>query len=157
MIKELQKKEGFVMLFAVTISAILLTIALGITSIALKEIKFSTNARYTNDAFFAADTGIECAFMNDKSSSTIFISSPSGTMSCAGNNVSVTKNNLSSIWTFTITNLGSQSQSCANVTVDKSTPNTVVIISNGHNDNLNSNCTLGPNTVERQIKSTYGV
>ena len=41
-------------------------------NISLKEIKFGTSARDTNDAFFAADTGAECALFNDKSTQTNF-------------------------------------------------------------------------------------
>src|SRR3989344_2360391 len=63
---------GFVILFAVTLSSILLAIALGVANIALKEIKFSTSARDTNDAFFVADTGAECALFYDKLSGSSF-------------------------------------------------------------------------------------
>ena len=45
---------GFVMLFAVTLASLFLAIALGITNIAFNEVKFNTNARGSNDAFFAA-------------------------------------------------------------------------------------------------------
>jgi hypothetical protein len=147
-------RRGFVLLFAVTISAILLTIAIGVTNITLKEIKFNTNARDTNDAFFAADMGIECALMNDKSGSTIFVTSPSGNMSCIGNaNVQVTKDASLSIWSFIISGLGSGGQGCAKVTVDKRAY-PVVVTSSGYN-NGGATCIPGSNTVERQIESRY--
>ena len=57
-ILKIKKNKGFVLIFAVTLAAILLSIALGISQIALKEIKFGTSAKDTNDAFFAADTGL---------------------------------------------------------------------------------------------------
>jgi len=66
MIKEIKKNKGFVILFVVTLSSILLAIALGAANIALKEIKFGTSAKDTNNAFFAADTGAELALFNDK-------------------------------------------------------------------------------------------
>ncbi|MFA6076917.1 MAG: hypothetical protein WC735_02475 [Candidatus Paceibacterota bacterium] len=117
MIKNLQSNRGFVMLFAVTLSAILLTIAIGVANIAFREVKFSTNARDTNDAFFAADTGAEYALYNyDSLSPDSFTTIPD------------------------IVGLGSLGQSCAIVTVDKrisNDPDNDVIISKGYN-NCNS-------------------
>lgn len=159
MIKEIKKKNrGFVLLFAVTLSAILLSIALGVTNIAFRESKFGTNARDTNDAFFAADTGIECAFINDKFTSTIFVSSPIGPMQCLGGNISVSGGS-GPTWSFILGGLGLQAQGCAKVTVNKSgVP--IVITSNGYNNGSggsspNWTCTQNINTVERQIESRY--
>src|SRR3989338_6549604 len=71
-LKKSKKNKGFVLLFAVTLSSILLAIALGVSNVAFRELRFSTNARSTNDAFFAADTGIECALNYDKSPGSSF-------------------------------------------------------------------------------------
>ena len=129
-------RSGFVMLFAVTLSAILLSIALGVTNIAFKEVRFSTNARDTNDAFFAADTGAEYALFNDKAGN---ICSPN--LSCS----------------FTIPQLGSNGQSCANVTVTKTAgpPIVTTIISKGHNKTIGGNCDSSSDIVERQIEVNY--
>jgi Tfp pilus assembly protein PilX len=137
MTKETTKKNrGFVILFAVTLSAILLAIALGVANIALKEVKFGTSARDTNDAFFAADTGTEQALYNDK------LGNYSGT----------------STWSFVISGLGSGGLSCANVSIDKTAPPIVTIISKGYNiassDGLCSS--TNTNRVERELKTTYG-
>lgn len=159
MIKEIKKlKSGFVILFAVTIAAILLSIALGVANISLKEIKFGTNARDTNDAFFAADTGLECALVNDKSTSTIFVSSPAGFMKCLGGNVTVTKI-ADSFWTFKLAGLGS-ANGCAIVTVDKTLsldPDNYIFTSKGYSNGGGGSapswaCNPGSNTVERQIE-----
>ena len=119
-------RSGFVILFAVTLASILLAIALGVTNIALKEIKFGTNARDTNDAFFAADTGIEKILFDDK-------------------------NNTLADDEYTIPGLGSNVKSCAIVTVDKTTPNTTIFTSKGYNIG-DSNC-ASPNQdrIEREI------
>src|SRR3989338_669621 len=79
-------RSGFVILFAVTLSAILLAMALGISNIAFKEVRFGTNARDPNDAFFAADTGLECSLFNDKKGQEKFIidSPVSLSISCMG-------------------------------------------------------------------------
>ena len=125
-------RSGFVMLFAVTLSAILLSIALGVTNIAFKELRFSTNARDTNDAFFAADTGIENALFKDKT------------------NIAIAE-------VFYIFNLGSTGQSCVKVTVTKNAPSVpaTTIISKGHNKTIGSNCDPSPDIVERQIEVNY--
>ncbi len=151
MIKNLQKNigsaqphfyksgAGFVILFAVTLSAIFLAIALGISNIALKELKFSTSAKDTNDAFFAADTGVEKALFEDKVSG-ICTPAPCGPIS------------------FIISQLGGAGQSCAKVSVTKTTsPDIITIISKGYNDGGSApgSCTQGSNSVEREIKVTY--
>ncbi|MBI2627475.1 hypothetical protein HYW72_00935 [Candidatus Nomurabacteria bacterium] len=123
---------GFVMLFAVTLSAILLSIALGISNIAFREVRFSTNARDTNDAFFAADTGAENALFRDKTGTAI----PE---------------------VFPIFNLGSTNQGCVKVTVIKNSPPVIpatTIISKGYNKTI-GNCDPSSNIVERQIEVNY--
>ena len=148
------KNSGFVILFAVTLAAILLSITFGVLNVALREIKFGTSAKDTNEAFFAADTGAECAFINDKSTSTIFVPFSTGTMQCLGGNVAVT--GPSPIWSFSIFGLGNGGLGCAKVNVNKST-NPIVITSNGYNNgsNVSGVCTPGLNSVERQIESRY--
>lgn len=121
--------SGFVLLFAVTLAALLLAIALGVTNIAFRELKFSTNARDTNDAFFAADTGIERALFLDKN----------------GNAVD---------GEFSIPRLGGRNQSCVRVTVTKTiNPPAVKIISKGYN--IDIGCAPTGNAVERQIEVNY--
>src|ERR1035437_4257966 len=134
-ILKVKKNRGFVILFAVTLAALLLSIALGVANIALKEIKFGTSARDTNDAFFAADSGVEKALFNDKT--TGFYPTGSST-------------------NLIVSGLGSAGQSCANVTVDKTASPTVTITARGYNiGNALCNST-NPNRVERELKTTYG-
>ncbi len=137
-------RSGFVLLFAVTISAIVLAISLGVANIALKEVKFGTNARDANDAFFAADTGIEYALWIDKPIHNEF-------------NTFVPKVTLK-VWS----GLGSSGQGCAQVIVDKRTsPAATIIISKGYNIGngddapLHDSCNPPLNAVEREIKINY--
>jgi len=135
-IKEIKNNRAFVILFAVTLSALLLGIALGVANIALREVEFGTNARDTNDAYFAADVGYETALFNDK-----------------------TPGNYTVPTTFPVFGLGSKGNSCASVTVDKSQVNPAgqsitVIISNGYNI-ADGACGPVRNSVVRQIKVTY--
>ncbi|MBI5140301.1 MAG: hypothetical protein HZA94_02550 [Candidatus Vogelbacteria bacterium] len=60
-IKYLKTRAGFVLLFALLISSILLATGLGISRIILREIFLASLGRESSVAFFAADTGAECA------------------------------------------------------------------------------------------------
>lgn len=154
--------RGFVILFAVTLSAILLSIALGVAEIAFRELKFSTSAEDTNNAFFAADVGIECAQYYDRFPPNRAFTDPPASMTCAG--VTFTPTPSSSpvnFWAFVVSGLGSNSQGCAIVTVDKTGlcgppdfPD--CIISKGYNSGETADCSSSnPNRVEREIKLTY--
>ena len=59
-------QKGFALLFAVLMSSLLLTVGLSIFSIALKELSISTSGRQSQYAFYAADSGRECALYWDK-------------------------------------------------------------------------------------------
>lgn len=60
-----QKNRGFVILFAILVSAIILLISVGIFNIAQKEAVLSSYSRESQKALFAADAAIECAFFYD--------------------------------------------------------------------------------------------
>lgn len=166
--KSIKNNKAFVLLFAVTLSAILLSVALGVSNIAFKEVKFSTSAKDTNDAFFAADTGIECAAYYDRpydasiesQNINAFTGSSSfvGPMTCAGTSTSLVSSS-AFLWNFTVNGLGIGGQSCAKVTVDKTymdnTPEHnhtyTIITSDGY-----SNCSPTSNTVQRELQLIYG-
>lgn len=61
-----QKKEGgFVILFAILISSVILLISAGIFSVAQKETVLSSYSKESQKALFAADAGLECALFYD--------------------------------------------------------------------------------------------
>jgi len=53
--------KGSAIYFAVLIVSIFLALSLAITSVAVKETQFSIFGRESQEAFYAADTGVECA------------------------------------------------------------------------------------------------
>ncbi len=53
------------MLFAVLVSSVLLSIGVSIFNLTLKELVLSSSGRESQFAFYAADTGIECAIYWD--------------------------------------------------------------------------------------------
>lgn len=166
--RNLKNNKGFVILFAVTLSAILLSIALGVANIALKEIKFGTSAKDTNDAFFAADTGAECALNNDKPSSNHFpLTGPASQITCA--NVAITpvfsatdpNNSNAVLYNFVVPSIGGSSVSCANVSVSKDpvtrSPSVITTVtSRGYNIMDNASClSSSPNRIERELIVSY--
>ena len=146
MVKNIKNNKGFVILFAVTISAILLSIALGVANIALKEVKFGTSARDTNDAFFAADTGIEYALFHDKPSVNSYP-------------YTLLPGNIQTYSNIIVSGLGSVGASCAIVSIKKDNTNPLIIsttiIAKGYNigdalcDSTNSD------RIEREIRTIY--
>ena len=152
-IKKINK--GFVLLFTMVLSSILLAISVGVSNIALNEINFSTSAKDTNNAFFAADTGIECALRYDRSDNNAFTGP--ALMNCAGNSITPTPSGSpASFWSFVVPRLGSDKQSCAIVSVDKSVLNSTKIISKGYNIGDPTNCTsTNTNRVERELEANY--
>ncbi len=149
--KILQKNReaGFVLLFAVTLASLLLAIALGVANIALKEVKFGTNARDANEAFFAADTGIEKVLFNDRSDNNSYVAVSGQTFT----------------WdNIVVSGLGGTGKSCAIVKITKDdrriapvTAMITTIVSKGYNtgSGLSGSCSPTDNSVERQIVSNY--
>ena len=182
--KLLFKKEplnkGIALLFTIMLSTIFLTMALGVTNIATKELTFSSSAKDSNNAFYSAESGIECALYNDKATSTFFLDPNQGVdindpanveinggsvnlsgFSCFGNPVTLTGDFPN--FSFVISGLGSNSNSCAKVVInkiiDRSVDSAIVvstkITSNGYNIG-DDNCDYsGLNRVERVLEVNY--
>ncbi|MFA6095589.1 MAG: hypothetical protein WC767_01990 [Candidatus Paceibacterota bacterium] len=72
-------KRGFAMLFAVLVSSVLLSIGLSIFNLTVKELTLSSSGRESQFAFYAADSGAECALYWDfKASSPVMFATSSG-------------------------------------------------------------------------------
>lgn len=167
--KKLKNNKAFVMLFAVVLSSIILAVTLGVANIALKELNFTTSAKSTNDAFFAADAGVECALYYDLVGAQSYngIINPFGAPPtsvntyCAGTAVDLSVGTGTQInpWTFYVYPLGASGKACAVVKVYKTTnPDTTNIVSRGYDTggDTSSNCySTNSNRVERQIEVNY--
>lgn len=157
-------KKGFVLLFAVVVSSILLSVALGVSNIALKEILFSTSAKDANDAFYAADTAAECTLFYDSSSlvDNAFIGNNPPAMTYCDNRVfTFTEKSpdpgFDSTFIFTIYKLGSSGKSCAMVTISKMDDNSSTkITSVGYNNSVTPlSCVPTTTSVQRVIEINY--
>lgn len=66
MLKEkIQKNKGFVILFSMLVSSLILLISAGIFNVVQKEVVLSSSARESQRAFYAADSALECALYVD--------------------------------------------------------------------------------------------
>jgi Tfp pilus assembly protein PilX len=91
--QEQKNKKGFTLLFAVLVSTLVLAVGSSVISMALRQIVLSGVGRDSQFAFYASNTGIECALYWDLNGGVTFAtSSQSSTPSnvdCANNNASV--------------------------------------------------------------------
>jgi hypothetical protein len=71
--KKNNKQKGFVLLFAVLISTLVLAVGISMISIALKQVVLSGSGRDSQYAFYVANTGAECATYWDLASSSVFM------------------------------------------------------------------------------------
>jgi len=160
-IKNNKMKRGIALLFVIMLSSILLVIALSISNIATKEAVFSVSARNASDAFYAADTGAECALGNDSSGNSAFNENHTGVV-CLGTNEISFANPSATEWEFTLSEMGSSSSSCALIRVTKEqddiNPDSIhtTIISTGYNRTGSNGCGSPSNSiVERELQVDY--
>lgn len=108
-----KNKKGFTLLFAVLVSTLVLAVGSSIISMALRQTILSGVGRDSQFAFYASNTGIECALYWDLSSAVTFPTSTDDTVNidCAGSSVTTevadgdysdTTNNEYAISKFTI-------------------------------------------------------
>ncbi len=76
--KKLHKKEkqnGFTLLFAVLLSVLVLAVGASVINIAMKQVILTGIGRESQFAFYAANTGIECALYWDYRDARVFATS----------------------------------------------------------------------------------
>jgi len=149
------KKSGFTLFISMIVMGTLLLIATAIVGLALKQSLISSSGRESQYAFYAADSGIECALYWD-------IKNPSGVSAFStttGSTIFCNRdaNNLGNQWTVG----GSETSVinrinflpdpyCAIVTVTKSPNGDTTVESLGYNT-----CASGSRRVERAVRATY--
>ncbi len=156
--------KGFTLFIATIVMGTLLLITAGITSLAVKQAFISSSGRESQAAFYAADTGMDCALYwdvnNDGGNDSAFsTSSAPSTITCDGNPTP----NIGGLGgagfyspvthTFNFDFLPNNPY-CATVTVRKEYVGGVLkttIESKGYNTCSTSN----PRRVERAVRATY--
>jgi hypothetical protein len=97
-VKEAQKPKGFTLLFSILVSTLVLAVGASVVSIALRQLVISGTGRDSQYAFYAANTGVECALYWDSIGGSHFATSSdstdfSGPMYCLGINIADLINN----------------------------------------------------------------
>jgi len=152
--------RGFTVLFAALIGSLLFSLGIAISQLSIKEVVLSVAGKQSEAAFFAADTGIECALYWDLHPSGSVFPKSNGvgeptptTVTCTGvaNEVSFPSTPTSAAATTTFS-LAFTPKGCATVIVGKTAVGSTVIESRGQNE-----CGEGihPGRVERALRVRY--
>lgn len=144
--------QGFTVLFAVLAASALLIMALGITNISYRETVLSGSARVADRAFYAADSGAECALYWDWQGAFPVSGSSAMTIEC----LSSTHNLIGTTSPYSFDVTSSTPPRCVRITVDKnylSSGNTR-IESRGYNVEC-GNIPGNPRAVERLIEVLF--
>ncbi|OHB11481.1 MAG: hypothetical protein A3H60_02480 [Candidatus Zambryskibacteria bacterium RIFCSPLOWO2_02_FULL_44_12b] len=145
--------EGFTLFIAMVVMGTILLVATGIVNLALKQSLISSSGRESQYAFYAADTGIECALywdVQNPSGNSAFATSTSSSISCNGQVVPSVGGSYVSTFTFNF----SPEPYCTIVTVTKAYIGSVLwttIESKGYNTCDTSN----PRRLERAVRVKY--
>ncbi|MAG12315.1 hypothetical protein CL630_00700 [bacterium] len=161
---KLQASGGYLLLFSVVVSSIVLAIGLGIFNIVNKSLILSSAGRSSQVAFYAADTGVECALYWDRKhegfSTTVFATSSASNPPVSGvvcNNEDIA----SEPWIISEQTVSS-AKTTFNLTLNNGTCATVVLSKedSGIRTKIESSgfntCSLSnPRRIERAIRVTY--
>lgn len=147
--------RGFTLLLAVLVSGILLALGLAIYNIVAKDLVLSSSGRESQFAFYASDTGIECALYWDGEPDAFALDSELPQISCGGASVPLVSDydgiNIVST-TFSISLGAGDTSPCADVLVEKHIAERQTIIeSRGYNTCVTTN----PRRIERAIRVQY--
>lgn len=143
------REHGFTLLLATLVAGLLLAIGLAIFNITIKEVLLSSIGRESQFAFFAADTGTECALFWDQQHDA-FATSSQTTIECGGETATVGGQGYGNPTTFTLD--FAPLPYCTTVSVTKfESPRRTIIESKGYNT-----CDTGnPRRVERAIRVQF--
>ncbi len=149
----MKTERAFTLLMSVLISSILLTLGYEIYNLAVKEVELSSSGRESQFAFFAADTGIECALYLDSKLDGFATSSALTEVACGTATSTLTRVTVEDdyITTFAFSLGSGTNTQCVDVRVTREDPRRTIIESFGHNT-----CELdNPRRLERAIRVTY--
>lgn len=176
-------KNGSVLILALIMASILLSVGMGISNIALKEIKLSSIGNESGKAFYMADTGAECALYWDLRSTTtvdmvdnntldgsqlyVFATSTDAYWSIPTNIKCFNGINIATSWNLTTNPARSLGKAVTTFTLSDSdltkpcaivevTKNTVAgVITTTIDSRGRSSCDTNPRRVERGLKVSY--
>lgn len=145
--------RGFTLLMSVLIASVLLALGYEIYNLAIKEVTLSSAGRESQFAFFAADTGVECALWADSKLDAFATTSAVTELDCgtATSTLARQANGSDYITTFSVTTGAGTRTQCTDIIVTRQDPKKTIVESFGHNT-----CnTQDPLRLERAIRVTY--
>ncbi len=159
--------KGYTLLFAVLLSALIISISVSVMNIARKEVLLSSSARESMEAVYIADGALDCAILHDKDG--YFRQTEDdedfGQVTCGPRRVYTVESELVTPeqrrFEFYVTDKISTRSPCARVTIDRydTTPPRTVIEARGYNvgtDRTNGRCTEPfADKVERAFRYSY--
>jgi len=84
----MKKNKGFTLLVAILITSVFLIVSFAVINVALKQLILANSAQESQYAFYAADSGTECAVYWDlKNTTSSFDPSTPGSISCNGQTI----------------------------------------------------------------------
>lgn len=143
------KQKGFTLFISMVVTGTLLIVASGIINLAVKQAFISSSARESQHAFYAADSGMECAIywdVKNASGYSAFSTSTSSQINC-NNQVMTVGGVVSSSFSFNF----DPDPYCTIVTVTKNANGSTLIESKGYNTCSGSTS----RRVERAVRVTY--
>ena len=153
--------RGFTLLIAVLVGSVLLALGYSIFNIALKDVILSSSGRESQFAFYAADSGVECALYWDYQQNAFATTSPLTEIACGTGDLPLTTvpltrsfDPLSKTYTTVFSfSLGSAStDACTSVEVTRmENPLRTTVVSSGFNTCVTTN----PRRIERAIRAQY--
>jgi len=157
-LKKKNNKRGIALFVAVLITSVALLFSYAITNIAVKELTLTQAGRDSQIAFYASNTGIECALFHDLRNDAFnpdIVGDP--TIECVGRDVSIDAPGVGVQRTFTSGDFwltDDQNGPCFNLTIIKDELNGDIVTtteSRGYNT-----CTPNsPRRLERALRATY--
>lgn len=153
-----RRQRGFTLLLAALISSVVLTLAGSIFTIAQKQIMLSSLGRDSQFAFYAADTGAECALYWDVRFGAFSTTSGEVTPECDGKPLNAEGVAVTPPYTVTFQlDFFSDASAgyCADVTIRKNTSNPFTVI---HSDGYSVPCAqleTSGRALQRSIELRY--
>jgi Tfp pilus assembly protein PilX len=145
----MKKEKGFTLFIAIVVMGTLLLVSTGLVNLAVRQSMLSAASRESQFAFYAADTGMECALYWDIKNSTgvsAFATTTGTNITCNNSAPQTVGGSATSVFNLTFL----PDPYCATVTVSKNTNGTTKIESLGYNT-----CAASLRRVERAVRATY--
>lgn len=146
-------QKGFTILLAALVASLVLTLGIAIFSVAQKQVVLSSLGRSSQYAFYAADTGAECALYWDVRFDYFSTTTPTMTPACDGKPL-VFEGSTGAL-PYTISFQFEPNGYCSDVSVTKSATDPKTVI---HANGFSTACadiSLSGRTLQRSVELSY--